>query len=309
MSIEQDLKATFARHEAETPAPGPVRDQIKIRTAIVRRKRRRAAFASAVAVLTLGIVVPLGVQRLTVTSGKGSGPAPAAATKSAAPIPANGLNVLVLAADRAAGDPAAVARTAVIVHVTADGKHAYLVAVPAIGQRKLSEAGKRVAAQTGLTFSSTVSYSPAVLGAVTDALGGIPYCMPGAGGSDGCAKHGGDDVTALLKSVWDKDSARDETTVNVLISLAYRLAGQSSMRSPAGLNKLLLAAQDNGLTVTGDLATAADKALKIAPGDLIGLAEKAPDQQARASLYAALRGDKMAAWAGGHPEFKVSSQR
>jgi hypothetical protein len=56
MSVEEELRAAFARHEAATPAADQLRDKIK--TAVVRRKRRRVIASAAVAVLAVGTALP-----------------------------------------------------------------------------------------------------------------------------------------------------------------------------------------------------------------------------------------------------------
>lgn len=52
--IEDELRATFARHEMLTPAAGPVRAAIQ-RTAVRRRRRRLAARAAGVALAVLAV--------------------------------------------------------------------------------------------------------------------------------------------------------------------------------------------------------------------------------------------------------------
>jgi hypothetical protein len=321
MTVEDELRATFARHEAETPPAGQLRDKIK--TAVVRRQRRRAITASAVAVLALGVAVPVGLRTLGATPAT---PLPAVAlTQNPAPIPATGLNVLLIGTDRAVGATAAVARTVLIVHVTADRKHVYLVSLPSTGVVAggqsladtyrgggVAQTRKAVTGLTGLTFGTTVTVAPAAMRAVTDAVGGVTFC---AAGGTSCARRGGAGVEKLLGGLGGKIDALDETSQSFLIGLAYRLADTKSLGDPAELQHLVTVADHSGLGVDGDLTVLATVAQSLNPAAVVGIrrTDEAPSEIYPAdvgqSLYAALRSDDLATWASEHPGYVHKAQR
>jgi hypothetical protein len=311
MTVEDELRATFARHEAETPAAEQVR--LKINTAFVRRKRRRAIGASAAAVLVLGIAVPVSLKTLGATSTAPPPPAAVAPKLSPAPVPARGLTVLIVGVDRAVDDRAAVAQTATLMRVSADRKHVYLVSIPSSGKDRSGDYQFRTAAQarivagalTGLSFDVTITVAPAAVGAVTDAVGGVPYCT--ATPKISCTQHSGEGVEALLRSVGNKIYVRDRTSQHLLVGLAYQLKGDKSLSRPAGLRHLMTVAEHSGLQVSGDLTALAGVVQSVDPDDIVGLAapEAGPSDKVQTALYTALRNDDLDSWAARHPEYRI----
>lgn len=315
MTVEEELRAAFARHEAETPAAEPVRE--KINTAFVRRKRRRAIGASAAAVLVLGIAVPVSLKTLGATSTAPPPPAAVAPTPSPAPVPAKGLDILIIGVDRAVDDEAAVAQTATVIRVSADRKHVYLVSIPSRGENgsgsyQFQTAGQAritATALTGLSFDTTITVAPAAVGAVTDAVGGVPFCT--ATPKISCTQHNGEGVEALLRSSGKKIYVRDRTSQHLLVSLVYQLKSTKSLSRPAELRHLMTVAEHSGLQVSGDMTALAAVIQSLDPDDMLGLAapEAGPSEKVQTALYTALRNDDLDNWAAEHPEYRVLPQR
>jgi hypothetical protein len=305
MTVEDELRATFARHEAEIPAAGPLHD--KINTAFVRRKRRRAIISSALGVLLLGIAVPVGLRTvagtpMTVT------PMPAVEPASSPSVfPAKGLNVLLVAADRAVGGRAAAAQSVMVVHVPADRKHIYVVSLPSTekGFADAAQAGDAAAALTGLSFDATITATPAAVKAVVDGVDGVPYC------DNECVRLEGNGIETLLGGMRSKVYARDRMSQFLLLQLMAKIKSSPNLRRPTEVNHLLTVAQHGGLVVDGNLAALAGVAQKLDLNDVACIATPitGPQAQAQQSLYAALRDDDLVTWAAQHPAYRTRAQR
>jgi len=317
MTIEDDLRATFARHEAAAPAADGLPDKIK--TAVVRRKRRRAITGAAAAVLAVGALLPIAVNGLHRPAVQ---PMDLLVGQAPTPAPADGVNVLVIGTDRGLGGPGVSADTVLIAHVAADLHHAYLVKLPRTGQvagggtlgetyRAGGAARTRsvVADLTGLDFDATVTFDPATLTAVTDAVGGVDLCLnPSVATPNptGCQRLDGADVVQMMHG---QDVAGAQ---RYLWALAERVTATETLTNPAKLDKLVALADRHGLTIEGDLRYLLRAATSIRAAEIVGVSApgSAPlDKiypQVGPSLYDALRRDDLAAWIANHPAYALT---
>jgi len=326
MSVEEELRAAFARHEAATPAADQLRDKIK--TAVVRRKRRRVIASAAVAVLAVGTALPVALSDLhsnvetSVNTLAGIEPS----------IPADGLNVLLIGTDRGLGSTGARADAVMIVHVTADLGHAYLVSLPRSGQvaggSTLGEAyraggapliRRAITGLTGLDFDATVTVDPATLSAVTDAVGGVEVCLDRAVSKRypaGCQQLDGADVVQLLRARYGLANGiydRDRNGQRFLRALAGKVTSEGALTNPEALNALLAVADRHGLTIDGDIGYLLRAAASIRAAAVVGIgapsyaaADSSHERiypQVGPSLYDALRRDDLASWVAAHPSY------
>ncbi|MEV8506867.1 LCP family protein [Actinoplanes sp. NPDC051475] len=339
--IEDELRAAFARHEAETPAAGPVRAKIDI--AWVRAKRRRRARRGAgvtAALLIATAPVPVLVERWqhtppVISSFSGVG--------TPAPETAGPLDVLLLGSDNRAadGDPAnRRADTVMMVHLPADRSRVYLVSLPRDGAVRLPDGDtakltatlftggpqltERVVSDlTGVDFDATVTIDFRALREVTEAVGGVELCLPAAqraGGKSptyeaGCRRAGPEDVTEILRGRYGlKNGAydRDRNTQRFLRSLATKLTLDGTTTDPARLNSLIEAGGD-GMTIDGDAGALLQAAASTGSAEVVGIS--APSFHSLSdgreqiypgvgpALYAAIRADQLGAWADAHPDY------
>ncbi|GAA3963329.1 LCP family protein [Actinoplanes auranticolor] len=341
--IEEELRATFERHEALTPAVGPVRAGIEVASVRARRRRLiRRATGAAVAVLMAGSAVPVILDRWH----HGSSPSvPTAEFLAAEPAPAGPLDVLLLGSDNRLRWPDRNRRadTVMIIHVPTDRTRAYLVSLPRDGEvklpggarSKLSETllsggpeltGKAVSELTGVTFDATVTVDFRALRAVTAAVGGVRVCLPQAIKSvhndktypKGCQQLTADDVGPVLQARYGLRNGsydRDRNTQLFLRALAGKLAADGTVTDPARVHALFTAARD-GLEITGDPAALLRVAGSLnSPGSPIGISERTFHGMANGreqiyarvgpSLYTALRDDTLAAWIAANPAYIV----
>jgi len=206
--VEDEVRATFARHEWLTPDPGPLREAIGA-AATSRRRRRRGAAAVGAALAIMGVLsIPLLAREPAAVA-----PAPDVAAppfQTSATGPNEPLNFLFLGVDGGDGrENGSRADTVLMVHVPADRSRIYLVSiprdlgveVPGHGFGKLSASfylgsdrpGARanlaagaaltertVSALTGVRFDATGTLTFSALRKVTDAVGGVRMCLPEA---------------------------------------------------------------------------------------------------------------------------------
>ena len=311
MTVEEDLRATFARHESETPAAGPLRDKIK--AAVVRRKRRRAITATAAAVLAVVAAFPVALNAARpdpVSPLALIGTAP-----STAPVPQTGANFLLIATDEGlrSGEPKAIAIT--VVHLSADLTSMYLVSLPRTGvvagdslAGSFARGGKeatarKVADLTGLALDVTATVEPAELHAAIDAAGGYTSCTT----MKSCRRQSGSDAVKRLRS---DGTAAESFLQMVAVRLApiknvaalEHVAGAAAKaggRDPEALSSLLAMVR----SVPGAGSMPAPKIRVIRPFD----PASPTDVYAKAgpSLYEALRNDDLQAWAAGHPDYVI----
>ncbi|MET8282305.1 LCP family protein [Micromonospora sp. NPDC005174] len=346
--IEDDLRAAFARHEPLTPPTGPLRAAID-RLTIRRRRRRRRWQAGGTALALLG-VLGLGVPLLTPERG---GPPPAAELlgESARPVPPGALNILLLGLD---GDgPAATRADAVLlVHIPADRSRPYLVSlprdlgvsVPGHGTDKLNSAfpsgvgssrpemtkgydltRRTVAELTGVQVDAGVVLTYRVLSTLTDAVGGVPVCLPDQVRSvhtrrvfpAGCHRLDGAASVDLLRQRYglpEGSQDRDRNARLFAAGLVRQATDRGILTDPVRLAKLL--------TVVGpDLVVSPDRAavlnlLRLVPTlrtvEPVGLGlpvvgPTARDRHLRVDptfapeFLRALREDRLGEWADRHP--------
>ncbi len=343
--IEEELRATFERHEALTPAVGPVRAGID--TAWVRAKRRRLirrAAGAATAVLLAGAVTPVVVQQWQ----HGSSPAtPTAALLAEEPVPAGPLDVLLVGSDNRTrwDDPEnRRADTVMIIHVPADRSRTYLVSLPRDGEVELPGGGrgklsetlysggpdlteKVVSALTGVTFDATVTIDFRALRAVTAAVGGVRVCLPQTIKSThnkktypkGCQRLDADDVGPVLQARYGLRNGsydRDRNTQRFLRALAEKLSADGTVTDPARLHALFEAARD-GLEIKGDPAALLRAAGSLGSPEAVGIGEHSFQGTANGreriypkvgpALFTAIRDDTLAAWTAANPSFVLTA--
>lgn len=329
--IEEELRAAFVRHEADTPAAGPVHD--KINSAWVRAKRRRTwrrtVSAAAVAVLAAaGVPVALGEFRTGPTAGV------PAATAVAADGP---VDVLLLGSDRRqrweAGNQRA--DTVMLLHLTADRKQVYLVSLPRGGMlssgEKLNETLMRgpaatrdaVRALTGVEIDATVTVGLPALSAITAAVGGVPVCLEQGivanGGRKalpaGCQQIGPDEVRPLLQGrVRLPNGSYDRDVHNRAFLRALAAKVTAGGTDPGELQDLLAAAK-NGIEVDGDTTTLLSLAASLTAPETIGIGARSAEggqegsrteaiyPETGAALFTAIRDDRLAEWARANPDY------
>ena len=322
--IEEELRAAFARHEAETPAAGPVRD--KINRAFVRRKRRRAA-ARAAGVAT-AVLVAAGVVPIALAQRGPATVAPQSLLGSPAPArtPATGaLNILLLGTDTGSGGVGNRASAVLVAHIPADRSHTYLISLP--GDARVSIPGhgtdaldtslayggpalsRRVVSQvTGLAITTTVVVDSTVLARITDAVGGVELCLDqgftstrnGKHYRAGCQQVKGSDVLPVLR-------ARPHDGQRFLAALARRLASARVLTDPKALQSMLALVGKRGLAVDGsvDDLTGVARTMRSAvvvgirePGDAAGIYPRVGR-----SLFTATRTDDLDEWVEANPSY------
>ncbi|MER7888940.1 LCP family protein [Micromonospora sp. NPDC094482] len=281
--IEENLRAAFARHEALTPAAGPVRAAID-RVAAVRRRRRQRFRAAGVALALVG-GLGVGIPQLT--------PAPAVtdgtlAERSASPAPAGALNVLLVGLDLRSGQAPPLADSVLIVHIPADRSRPYLISlprdlevdIPGFHRDKLNAAfaygawtdrrdlsrgydltRRAVADVTGVPVDAGVVLTYPVLRKVTDTLGGVEVCLPQQVRSvhtdrvfrAGCQRLGGAASVDLLRQrqgLPDGGLDRDRNAQRFAAGLVRQAAARDVLTNPVQLSRLV-AEVGPELTVAG----------------------------------------------------------
>ncbi|MEV4640747.1 LCP family protein [Actinoplanes sp. NPDC049548] len=322
--IEEELRAAFARHEAETPAAGPLRAKIDI--AWVRAKRRRRARRTAgvaAALLVATLPVPVLVERW-----QHSAPVTSdllGTTSNSLHTVAGPVDVLLLGSDdRTAAD------TVTMVHVPADRSRAYLVSLPGDGAVRdaarlsttLSTGGPKhtervVSDLTGVDFTATVTVDFRAVRAVTEAVGGVQLCRPQSAGS-GCRQVGPDDVTTILRGRYGTKNSRNDGDRNAhrfLRSLAAKLVADGAATDPLRLDRFLDAA-GSGITIDGDAQALLQVAGSTRSAEVVGIS--APSSHTLGDgreqiypgvgpgLYEAIRSDRLAEWVRAHPAYVLT---
>jgi LCP family protein required for cell wall assembly len=336
-TLEEEVRAAFARHEDQTPAAGPVRAKIEIAAVRAKRHRmfRRLAGVAA-AVLLAGAAVPTVLQQWQ----------PEAYTTPLGDLseaPAGPLDVLLLGSDNrlSAADPKnRRADTVMLVHVPADRSRTYVVSLPRDGAVKLSDGrsvklsstlfdgGPKLTAQavaelTGVDFDAVVTVDFRALRAVTKAVGGVEMCLDaeivsrhnGKTYPRGCQRIGADDVTPVLQARYGLPHGaydRDRNAQRFLRALAAELSANGTLTDPVRLGKLL-AATRGGIAIDGDAPGLLRVAGALTSPEVVGVGspsfntagdgKEQPYPEVGAGLYAALRDDKLAAWAAANPTY------
>ncbi|GAA2579293.1 hypothetical protein GCM10010435_65360 [Winogradskya consettensis] len=290
--IEEELRATFERHEDQTPATGPVRDKINI--AWVRAKRRRLLLrttGAAAAVVIAGAALPIVFQQWQQSAQQPTNVTVLSSIGPSEPAVAGPLDVLVIGSENrltaASGDPHA--DTVAMIHISADRSRAYVVGLPrAEGSLRNSVArgGPEmttgiVSAFTGVDFTATATVDYRAFRAITDAVNGIEVCR-----SKQCEQLDADTVTPVLRT----DPER------VLQALATRVITDGTVTDPGRIAELVRAG-GNGVTMDGDTRTLLGAAATLADAKIVAVsAPKDPED-----LYAAIRSDGLAEWVLANP--------
>jgi LCP family protein required for cell wall assembly len=309
--IEDELRATFARHEELTPATGPLREAID-RTAVRRRRRRRTIGAAAAVIAVLATVsVPALARSVTRTPVQVDN----LLTADASPVPDRPLNFLLLGLDRRSSGSAEIyVDTVMIMHVPRDRSRAYLVSIPrdlrveipGHGVAKLNQAfvvgsdggsrtpdlggGAALTARTlntvtRLSFDGTVTVTYSGARRMTDAVGGVRICLDQEVRSvhtkrvfpAKCQQLDGAAAVDLLRQRYgmpDGAYDRDRNGQRFLRALLARLAGHDAMTNPMKLSALLRAGGE-GLVIDTEalpLAQLLPILPRVAAADPIGIA-------------------------------------
>jgi LCP family protein required for cell wall assembly len=325
--IEEELRAAFARHEAETPAAGPVRD--KINRAFVRRKRRRAAARAAG--VAAAVLVAAGVVPIALAQRRPAPVAPQSLLSSAVPArtaSTGPLNILLLGTDTGSGGDGDRAGTVLVAHVPADRSRVYLIGLPgdarvpipghgtgeldsslAYGGAALS---RRVVSQvTGLAIATTVVVDTTALARITDAVGGVELCLDQGFTSSrngkhyraGCQQLKGSDVLPVLRArpTGASDGQR------FLAALARKLASARVLTDPNALHSMLTLLGRNGLTVDGSVDDLTGVARTMRSATVVGIGEPSAAAgiypKVGRSLFGATRADDLDAWVEAHPSY------
>ncbi|MEU4333193.1 LCP family protein [Micromonospora lupini] len=353
--IEDDLRAAFARHEPLTPPTGPLRAAID-RLTIRRRRRRRRWQAGGTALALVG-VLGLGVPLLTPEPAE---PPPTAEllSESGRPIPTDALNILLLGID---GDVREGARAdaVLLVHIPADRSRPYLVSlprdlgvpIPGQGTDKLNAAfpfgagstrpemikgyeltRRTVTELTGVRVDAGVVLTYRAVRSLTDAVGGVPACLPDEVRSvhtkrlfpAGCHRLDGAASVDLLRQRYGLPAGTQDRDRNARVfaaGLVRQAADQGVLTDPGRLVKLLA-------TVGPDLVVSPDRGavlplLRLVPTlrtvdpvgltlPVTGLLEKdrylRTDPKLAPEFLTALREDRLGDWAARYPKLVDNSR-
>ena len=199
---EEELRAAFARHEAEAPDVQELTNTINQEVRRRRARRAKVLTGGIAAAVALAIAVPVWLAQRA-----GIGPQTAVnVAASATGGPQKDLNLLLLGIDKRAGWTENTSRsdTIVIVHIQADRKKIYIVSVerdvlvdiPGHHKDKINSAflfgsqesagprggldlmEKTITQLTGVTFDGGVVADFSAIKEITDTLGGVPMCLP-----------------------------------------------------------------------------------------------------------------------------------
>lgn len=260
---EEELKAAFARHEAEAPDVEELHTNIN-KEAGRRRRRRGTMLAGGVAA---GVALAIGVPMYLTSQAEPAAKAPVAAG-SLSPQGTKDLNLLLLGSDHRGSWEAGSARsdTIMIVHIPADRKLVYVisierdvvVAIPGHGKNKINSAffygvqdkgtpeggldlaEKTITQLSGVKFDGGAVVDYTALRGITDTLGGVPVCLP----QDvplyleynaqprktlkkGCQVLGGADAQALVQQRYglpDGSYDRDRNAQRYLLGVAEKVS-------------------------------------------------------------------------------------
>ncbi|MFC8618313.1 LCP family protein [Micromonospora purpureochromogenes] len=290
MTVEEELRAAFARHESLTPPAGPLRAAVD-RIVVRRRRRRRRLQAGAGALAVLGLL-GLAVPRVVPSLGGHSATAEFLADRVA---PSGALNVLLVGVDGApdprvrGADSVHRADSVLLVHVPADRSRLYLVslprdlmvAIPGHGTDKLNSSfqfgatasrpdlrrgydlTRRVVTDTtGVRIDAGAVLTYPVLRRLTDGVGGVEVCLPEQVRSvhtrrvfpAGCQRLDGTGSVDLLRQrygmTWGAQD-RDRNAQRYAAGLVRQLDSGGSLHNPVALSRLLAALGPDLVTDTG----------------------------------------------------------
>lgn len=295
---EDELRAAFARHEAEAPDVEELHTTIN-KEAARRRRRRSTVLTGGVAA---GVAVAVGLP-MYLTGQAVPGGATAAATTTAPATPAKAINLLLLGSDHRGSwsEGNARADTIVIAHIPADRKTVYLISVerdvqvdiPGHGTQKINAAlyygtektgtpqgGLDLMAQTltqlsGVTFDGGAVVEYPALRSITDTLGGVRVCLPGkvelyldpAKGprrelKAGCQELNGADAQALVQQRHGLPNGsydRDRNAQRYLLGVAEKVS-KLNLRDAGTILRLT---RTNGLTIDLRGISAPELALQL----------------------------------------------
>ncbi|MGB2572440.1 LCP family protein [Micromonospora citrea] len=195
MTVEEELRAVFVRHEPLTPPTGPLRAAID---RLVRRRRRRRRIRAGATALAVLAVLGLAAPQVVDPPGERAVPGVPGGEPGAR---SGALNVLLVGVDGSAR----LADSVLLVHVPADRGRPYLVSlprdlevpIPGRGTGKLNSAfasgtgdgrpdlargyeltSRTVADLTGVRPDAGAVLTYPVLRELTDLLGGVEVCLP-----------------------------------------------------------------------------------------------------------------------------------
>ncbi|WP_412543537.1 LCP family protein [Longispora sp. K20-0274] len=325
--IEDDIRATLARHELLTPDGAALRPRI---AAEARRRRRRTRIGQVLAgILVLAVLVAVPVAWRGTRS----------VVPPAEPRVAVARTFLLIGTDRPAGSPdPARADAVMLAHVSADGRHATLVSVPrdtlvpfAGHREKINQVyalggapalAGALADLVGVRFDGTVTMDFAGLRSVTDAVGGVDLCVERRFTSmhtsrvfePGCRHFTGDEALDYVRQRYDLpggDLDRVRHEQDLLRALAGRLAaldtsdlvGVVRAAGPAvgldlGVLELVrLAGELRGLRADDVAAVTVPTRTSASGATYLG---EEPGEGA-ADLFRAIRDDTLPDWIAAHP--------
>lgn len=344
--IEDDLRAAFARHEALAPPAGPLRAAID-RT-VVRRRRRRLRLRLGGTALALVGAALVGFTAITPPHREAASLPP----EPAASMPAGPLNVLLLGVDGNAARVGRFADSVLLVHVPADRSRLYLISlprnleitIPGRGRQNLNAAfsfgaggptpdldrGYRAtrdvaAGVLGVRIDAGAVLTYPVVRDLTDAVGGVPVCLPAPVRSvhtrrvfpAGCQQLDGPASVDLLRQRYGLRDAvldRDRNAERYAAGLLRRVRERGMLSDPVLLSGLLGQVGSGLVADTGDIPlprllalTGTAAAEPVAVGLPVRYEETeghrfVPDPALAPGFLAALRGDRLGDWTGAHPD-------
>jgi LCP family protein required for cell wall assembly len=270
--IENELRASFARHEVLVPDAQPLVPAIDSGARRLRRRRRVTAGGLAALAVVAAVAVPPLAPHLAAHGRLLAGPGVDAPSHETVSGP---LNFLVLGLDRRPGDPpATVARadTIMIVHIAATHDRGFLISMPrdllvdmpGHGRDKINAAyaygGRELATDvvskvTGLNFDGTAEVRFEGLSRLTDALGGVPMCLDQRVVSahtkrtfeQGCKRLNGSEALDLLRQRYNLPGGtldRDRHARQYVTSLLDVAGSGNLLASPTRLSRVIGAAGD-----------------------------------------------------------------
>ncbi|MFD0595355.1 LCP family protein [Catellatospora coxensis] len=270
--------------------------------------------------------------------------------ESSVAAPSGPLNLLLLGLDRRGSMANSRADTIILVHLPADGGAAYLISIPrdtateipgVTGTFKINgsytQGGAETVRQaverlTGVRADAVAEVDFSALRSVTDALGGLPVCLPQRVTSQhtgdvfpaGCRDYAGAQVEDLVRQRRGMPHGgydRDRLGQRVLLGLA-RKAGERSLLGDFGTVSRL--ARTPGLTVhTGDLSLLglAMRLNRVDAGAVVGVSQptfnkvtiggesfEQFDPEVAPQLFAALRDDTMSGFVLLHPAWVLPQE-
>ncbi|MEU8000546.1 LCP family protein [Catellatospora sp. NPDC049111] len=340
MIEEELLRDAFARHEEQAPPLDPLRRAIDALAA--RRRRRRTATRTGAAAVAVAIALAVPVQ---LWRGGVADYVAAIGVESSVVAPEGPLNLLLLGLDQRGDMGEARSDTIMLVHLPADGTAAYLISIerdvaveiPGEGRRKINGAytaggaqGARQAVErlTGVSVDAVAEVKFSALREVTDALGGLPVCLPqrvtshhtGKVYPAGCQGYTGTQVADLVRQRWGGLAHgaydRDRIGQRVLLGLVKKAGDRALLSDFAMVSRLV---STPGITLhTGDLSLLglAVRLDRVDAAHIVGVSQptflpvtyggfpfEKLDPQVAPKLFAALRDDAMNDFISTHPDW------